>query len=90
MQISLEKPELERFVREQVRAGHYPSVEAVVEAAIAELRDVQAEALDDDAIDANQRGGSAGGPRRGGGSRHGSATSEAIVVNATTSVGTAP
>ena len=52
MQISLEKPDLQRFVQEQVRAGHYPSVEAVVEAAIAELRDLQAEALDDETIDA--------------------------------------
>ena len=39
MQISLKQPELERFVTEQVNAGHYPSPEAVIEAAVADLRD---------------------------------------------------
>ena len=31
------RPELEQFIDEQVKAGHYPSAEAVVEAALADL-----------------------------------------------------
>ena len=31
------RSELEQFVEEQVRAGHYPTAEAVVEAALAEM-----------------------------------------------------
>jgi hypothetical protein len=37
MQVQLTKPELERFVGDQVNAGHYPSPEAAVEAAIAQM-----------------------------------------------------
>jgi Arc/MetJ-type ribon-helix-helix transcriptional regulator len=52
MQISLTKPEVERFIAEQVKAGHYPSPEAVVEAAITELQDLQAGELDSETVDA--------------------------------------
>ena len=31
------RPELERFVVEQVKAGHYPTAAAVVEAALADM-----------------------------------------------------
>jgi Arc/MetJ-type ribon-helix-helix transcriptional regulator len=50
MQIVLRRPDLERFVDEQVRAGRYPSAEAVVEAAIAEFRESASAELDDDTI----------------------------------------
>jgi putative addiction module CopG family antidote len=47
VQIKL-KPELEQFVEEQVKAGHYPSVDAMVEAALLDMRD--AYELDDETI----------------------------------------
>ena len=34
MQVQLTKPELERYIAEQVQAGHFPSVEAAIEAAV--------------------------------------------------------
>jgi Arc/MetJ-type ribon-helix-helix transcriptional regulator len=34
MQIVLEKPEFENFIRQQVDGGHYPSPASVVEAAL--------------------------------------------------------
>ena len=37
MQILLEKPEIEHFIREQVDNGQYPSEAAVVEAALSNL-----------------------------------------------------
>ncbi len=49
MQITL-KPELEQFVEEQVKAGHYSSVEALVEAALLGMRENFE--LDDETIDA--------------------------------------
>ena len=49
MNISL-KPDLQKFVDEQVNAGHFPSPEAVVEAALAEMRNYRAEPLDADTI----------------------------------------
>ncbi len=52
MQIALGKPEIEQFISEQVSAGNYPSAEAVVEAAIAELRHSQSIVLDDETVDA--------------------------------------
>ena len=55
MQISLIKPDLERFVREEVDAGRYPSTQAVIEAAIANLRDNPAEDLDAETIAAINR-----------------------------------
>jgi Arc/MetJ-type ribon-helix-helix transcriptional regulator len=50
MQISLKRPDLERFIDEQVKTGRYPSPEAVVEAAIADFRDNPGAELDDDTI----------------------------------------
>lgn len=50
MQIVLNKPDLQRFIEEQVRAGHYASPEDVVEAAVAGLRDSTEAELDDDTI----------------------------------------
>lgn len=55
MQISLTKPELERFIRDEVTAGHYPSSEAVVEAAIANLRDATDAELDEQTVAAINR-----------------------------------
>lgn len=37
MQVQLRKPELERFIDDQVRAGRYTSPEDAVEAAIAQM-----------------------------------------------------
>ena len=50
MQIVLKRPDLEQFIDEQVKTGRYPSAEAVVEAAIADLRDNSGAELDDDTI----------------------------------------
>jgi putative addiction module CopG family antidote len=53
MQITL-KPELKVFVEEQVKSGNYPSVDAVVEAALLNIRD--GFELDDETIDAINEG----------------------------------
>jgi Arc/MetJ-type ribon-helix-helix transcriptional regulator len=45
-------PEAQEFINEQVRAGRYPSAEAVVEAAILEFRNLALDELDDKAISA--------------------------------------
>ncbi|HEX4792160.1 MAG TPA: hypothetical protein VH370_00115 [Humisphaera sp.] len=37
MQVQLTKPELEKYVTEKVRAGEFPSAEAVVEDALARV-----------------------------------------------------
>jgi Arc/MetJ-type ribon-helix-helix transcriptional regulator len=55
MQISLTKPDLARFVEDQVKTGHYPSPEAVVEAAITDLRDATDAGLDEETIAAINR-----------------------------------
>jgi Arc/MetJ-type ribon-helix-helix transcriptional regulator len=55
MQISLTKPDLARFVEDQVKTGHYPTPEAVVEAAIADLRDATDAGLDEKTIAAINR-----------------------------------
>jgi len=55
MQINLKKPELTQFVQDEVTAGRYPSPEAVVEAALDELRDTAGHLLDDDTVAAIQR-----------------------------------
>jgi Arc/MetJ-type ribon-helix-helix transcriptional regulator len=34
MQVELSNPELERFIDEQVKAGHFPTREAAIEAAV--------------------------------------------------------
>jgi putative addiction module CopG family antidote len=52
MRITL-KPELERFIEERVKAGAYPSADAVVEAAIIYMRDSE---LDDETIAAINEG----------------------------------
>lgn len=38
MQIQLKKPDLERFIEAQVRAGHFPSNDAAIEAAVAQMK----------------------------------------------------
>lgn len=55
MQISLTRPDLAQFVEDQVKSGHYPSPEAVVEAAIADLRDATHAGLDEETIAAINR-----------------------------------
>ena len=37
MQVQLTRPELERFIAEQVEAGHFPSAQAAIEAAIEQM-----------------------------------------------------
>ncbi len=37
MLLELKSPELRKFLDEQVRAGHFPSPEAAIEAAVAQL-----------------------------------------------------
>lgn len=37
MQVQLRKPDLERFLHEQVKAGFFPSPEAAVEAAVVQM-----------------------------------------------------
>ena len=49
MKLSL-RPEIEGFIDEQVKAGRFPTPEAVVEAAISEMRDASGIELDDAAI----------------------------------------
>ena len=55
MRISLTKPELEQFIEEQVKSGKYPSAEAVVEAAVSDLRDASESDLDEQTIAAINR-----------------------------------
>jgi Arc/MetJ-type ribon-helix-helix transcriptional regulator len=55
MRISVTRPELTRFIEDEVKAGHYPSVEAVVEAAIEDLRERGDAELDDETIAAINR-----------------------------------
>ncbi|HEY7119050.1 MAG TPA: type II toxin-antitoxin system ParD family antitoxin [Tepidisphaeraceae bacterium] len=54
MNLSLH-PDIQRFIDEQVRTGRYPSPEALVEAAIADMRDANETELDDAAIAAINR-----------------------------------
>jgi Arc/MetJ-type ribon-helix-helix transcriptional regulator len=37
MQVELTRPELERYIAEQVEAGHFPSAQAAIEAAIEQM-----------------------------------------------------
>ena len=37
MQVQLTRPELERFIADQVNAGHFPSAQAAIEAAIEQM-----------------------------------------------------
>jgi len=49
MELALQ-PDIERFIDDQVKAGRFPTPEAVIEAAIAELRDAENGALDDESV----------------------------------------
>lgn len=56
MQISLTKPELQRFIEEQVRSGGYTSASEVVEAGLERLMlDAAPDELDDETIASIQR-----------------------------------
>jgi len=56
MQIQLKRPELAKFIDEQVRAGNYPSAEAAVEAAVEQMMlGGEGEELDDETIEAINR-----------------------------------
>lgn len=47
------KPELERFIADQVKAGHFPSSEAAIEAAVEQMMRDRADAeLTDEDVDA--------------------------------------
>jgi Arc/MetJ-type ribon-helix-helix transcriptional regulator len=55
MQVRLSKPELERFITEQVKAGKFPTVDAAIEAAVENMMLTTSEALDDKTIAAINR-----------------------------------
>ena len=56
MQVQLSKPELQKFIDEQVKAGHYSSAQAAVEAAVEQMMlDQQAYELDDETAEAINR-----------------------------------
>lgn len=48
MQVQLTKPELAKFVDDKVRAGEFPSAQAVVEDALARMMEEEAETLTDE------------------------------------------
>ncbi len=54
MQITLTRPELEKFVAEQVDAGLFPSAEAVIEAGLERL--MESAPLDDETLAAIEEG----------------------------------
>lgn len=54
MQVQLSKPEIEKFIDEQVKAGLFPTAQAAVEAAIERMMSDVSE-LDDDVIAAIAR-----------------------------------
>lgn len=49
MQIELNKPDLRKYIDEQVRAGHFPSAQAAVETAVEQMM-LDHGVLDDPAI----------------------------------------
>jgi Arc/MetJ-type ribon-helix-helix transcriptional regulator len=49
MQYQLNNPDLQKFVADKVDAGDYPSVEAVVESALSQMRDHELAISDEDA-----------------------------------------
>ena len=56
MHVQLKKPELQKFIDDQVKAGHFPSPEAAVEAAVEQMMLYQAAyELDDETADAINR-----------------------------------
>jgi Arc/MetJ-type ribon-helix-helix transcriptional regulator len=55
MKVTL-KPELQRFIDEQIRAGHFATAEEVLEAGVARLMlDSTDDALDEETLDAIER-----------------------------------
>ncbi|HSZ58805.1 MAG TPA: hypothetical protein VK797_24260 [Tepidisphaeraceae bacterium] len=54
MEVELKRPELERFILDQVRAGHFPSAGAAVEAAIEQMMCEYTD-LDDESVAAIER-----------------------------------
>ncbi len=55
MQIQLTRPELAKFIDEQVKSGLYPTPDAAIEAAVERMMDASNDELDDDTIDAINR-----------------------------------
>jgi Arc/MetJ-type ribon-helix-helix transcriptional regulator len=55
MQLQLKKPELEKFIEDEVRAGHFPSPEAAVEAAVEQMMLEREYELDDETAAAINR-----------------------------------
>jgi Arc/MetJ-type ribon-helix-helix transcriptional regulator len=51
MNLELKQPELERYLDEQVRAGHFPTREAVVEYALKRVMEEQVELTEEDLAD---------------------------------------
>jgi Arc/MetJ-type ribon-helix-helix transcriptional regulator len=49
MHLSL-RPDIQRFIDEQVKAGRYPTPEALVEAAVTDLKETEDAELDDATI----------------------------------------
>ena len=54
MQVRLTKPELERFIADQVEAGHFPSTEAAVEQMMRDRADAELSDGDVDAINESE------------------------------------
>lgn len=54
MQVQLRRPELEKFIDEQVKAGHFPTPEAAVEAAVEHMM-LDHDELDDETAEAINR-----------------------------------
>jgi Arc/MetJ-type ribon-helix-helix transcriptional regulator len=53
MQVQLKRPELERFIAEQVEAGYFPSADVAIEAAVEQMmRAREAAELSDEDADA--------------------------------------
>jgi len=56
MQVQLKRPELEKFIEDQVKAGHYPNPDAAIEAAVENLMlDSEEDELDDETVAAINR-----------------------------------
>ena len=55
MQLHFKKPELEKFIQQEVKAGHFPSAEAAVEAAVEQMMIQRIYELDDDTAAAINR-----------------------------------
>lgn len=56
MQVELDKPELAKFIDDQVKAGHFPTPQAAVEAAVEQMmHDRVNDDLDDETAEAINR-----------------------------------